>query len=54
SRQALKKPLPDYESFKVQVTAWTANRNAEVGKVNWQFTTSDARIKLKGLYPKIV
>jgi hypothetical protein len=54
SRQALKKPLPDFESFKSQVTAWTANRNAEVSKVNWQFTTPDARIKLKRLYPKIV
>jgi len=50
-RQALAKPLPDFESFKNQVRAWTLRRNIECGKVNWQFTTADARIKLKRLYP---
>jgi hypothetical protein len=50
-RQALAKPLPDMDSFKKQVEIWTRNRNAECSKVNWQFTTKDARIKLKHLYP---
>ena len=49
--QALAKPLPDIESFKKQVKAWTSLRNIECSKVNWQFTTKDARIKLKRLYP---
>jgi hypothetical protein len=53
SRQALKKPLPDMESFKRQIKTWTLRRNSECSKVNWQFTTKDARVKLKKLYPVI-
>jgi hypothetical protein len=54
SRQALARPLPDMDSFKNQVRAWTLRRNAGGGKVNWQFTNADARIKLKRLYPTIL
>jgi hypothetical protein len=54
SRQALDKPVPDFESFKRNVEAWTKQRNEQGGKVNWQFTTKDARIKLRRLYPTIV
>jgi hypothetical protein len=54
SRQVLDKPLPDFESFKRNVETWTKQRNEEGGKVNWQFTTKDARIKLKRLYPIIL
>ena len=54
SRQALAKPLPDMESFKKQVRAWTIRRNADAAKINWQFTTKDARIKLARLYPSIL
>jgi hypothetical protein len=54
SRQALAKPLPDMESFVKQVETWTINRNIECSKINWQFTTKDARIKLKKLYPVIL
>lgn len=53
SRQALAKPLPDMESFKKQIKAWNIKRNIECSKINWQFTTQDARIKLKKLYPDI-
>jgi transposase len=53
-RQALSKPLPDLVSFKRQVKAWTLLRNIECSKISWQFTTSDARIKLKKLYPSII
>jgi len=49
-RQALAKPLPDMDSFRKQVKAWTLQPNIEGAKVNWQFTTKDARIKLKRLY----
>jgi len=54
SKQALEKPLPDMESFKRQIEAWTMDRNAKCSKVNWQFTTKEARIKLKRLYPEIL
>ena len=54
SRQALAKPLPDLESFKQQVRAWTIKRNTECVKINWQFNTQDARIKLARLYPTVV
>ncbi len=54
NRQVLGKPLPDLESFKQQVRAWTINRNKECVKVNWQFKTQDARIKLARLYPVIL
>jgi hypothetical protein len=53
-RQALAKPLPDMDSFKKQVKAWTMLRNINCCKANWQFTTKDARIKLKRLYPVIL
>ncbi|MDR0271710.1 MAG: IS630 family transposase, partial [Clostridiales bacterium] len=42
------------ESFKKQVKSWTLLRNIECSIINWQFTTKDARIKLKRLYPVIV
>ncbi len=54
SRQALAKPLPDIDSFAKQVKAWTLRRNMECSKIDWQFTTSDARVKLKRLYPVVL
>ena len=54
SRQALGKPLPDLKTFRQQVRAWTVKRNAKSAKINWQFKTQDARIKLARLYPVIV
>ncbi len=54
SCQALSKPLPNLESFKQQVRAWTINRNMECAKINWQFKTQHARIKLARLYPVIL
>jgi len=53
-RQALTKPFPDMDSFQKAIRAWTDKRNAECTKVNWQFTTKDARIKLKRLYPVLL
>jgi len=50
-RHALAKPFPDMDSFRNQITAWNFRRNLQSSKVNWQFTTDDARIKLKHLYP---
>lgn len=54
SRQALAKPLPDFDSFVHQVRSWTLRRNASGGKVSWQFRSADARIKLARLYPPLV
>lgn len=53
SRQCLKGYLSDIEDVMSQVSAWSADRNARAISVNWQFTTADARIKLKSLYPII-
>jgi hypothetical protein len=35
------------------VAAWVAQRNAAGTAIDWQFTTADARIKLKHLYPSV-
>lgn len=51
SRQALAKPFPNLKSFREAVAAWCIRRNSERRTIDWQFTTSDARIKLKKLYP---
>ena len=52
-RQCLDRRIPDQETLKKEVKAWNQERNNKMGKVNWQFTTKDARIKLKRLYPVI-
>ena len=51
SRQCLKKRIPDQQSMRKEVQAWEQNRNNMKLKVDWQFSTKDARIKLKRLYP---
>jgi len=50
-RQALGKPASDMATLKAKIKSWTLRHNLECSKVNWQFTTHDARIKLKHLYP---
>ncbi len=53
SRQCLDRRIPDKESLQREVAAWEKRRNRESRKIDWQFTTADARIKLKRLYPSI-
>lgn len=53
ARQCLDRRIPELESLRREVAAWEADRNAEAVKVDWQFTTADARVKLKKLYPTI-
>jgi hypothetical protein len=53
ARQCLDRRIPDLEALRREVAAWVAQRNAAVVKVEWQFTTADARVKLKSLYPTI-
>jgi transposase len=51
SRQCLDRRLPDRETLAREVAAWEQERNQTGTSVNWRFTTADARIKLKHLYP---
>ncbi len=51
SSQCLKRRIPDKGSLIREVAAWELRRNASYAGVDWQFTTADARIKLKRLYP---
>jgi transposase len=53
ARQCLDRRIPDLEALRGEAAAWVAARNAAVVKVDWQFTTADARVKLKRLYPTI-
>ncbi len=53
SRQCLDQRLPDRATLAQQVVAWQARRNAATTRITWRFTTADARIKLKHLYPSI-
>jgi hypothetical protein len=49
--QCLDRRLADQATLQREVTAWQAARNRAGRGVNWRFTTEDARIKLKHLYP---
>jgi len=53
SRQCLDRRVPDFATLAAEVAAWQARRNAAGGTVDWRFTTDDARIKLKRLYPSV-
>ncbi len=53
ARQCLDRRIPDEQTLRREVAAWESQRNAAVVKVDWQFTTDDARVKLKKLYPTI-
>lgn len=50
-RQVLNERLGNIEIVKQKVAAWQAKQNEKQLKINWRFTTEDARIKLKRLYP---
>ena len=53
SRQCLKRRIATKSEMSKELNAWMCQRNQAATKTDWQFTTSDARIKLKSLYPKI-
>jgi len=50
-RQCLSGRIPDIETVRTEVKAWEKTRNQNQVGIDWQFTTEDARIKLKRLYP---
>jgi len=53
SRQCLDRRMPDMAFLESEVKAWEDERNDQIVKVQWRFTTADARFKLKHLYPII-
>jgi hypothetical protein len=50
-RQCLDRRIGSIEELTAEVTAWVQDRNDDEAVVSWQFTTEDARVKLKRLYP---
>lgn len=52
--QCLKKRIDTIQTMKKEVNAWQLHRNNRNCTINWQFTNSEARIKLKRLYPTYV
>lgn len=53
SRQCINRRIPDQINLRKEINAWQTKRNLNPQKMNWQFTTKDARIKLKKLYPTL-
>jgi len=53
SRQCMDRRIPDQEILKKEISAWQEKRNAIARPMEWRFTTEDARIKLKKLYPTL-
>jgi hypothetical protein len=52
-RQCLPERVPSLEEMRALTRAWNEDRNSKQTKVDWQFFSDDARIKLKRLYPKV-
>ncbi len=53
SRQCLNRRIGSAEELRAETAAWQAERNQSASKVRWQFTTADARRKLRRLYPQL-
>ncbi len=53
SNQCLDRRIPDKNTLIDEVAAWEHDRNKNHAKADWQFTTADARVKLKRLYPAL-
>lgn len=52
--QCLNRRIDNMKTMKEEVKAWESHRNNKKAVINWRFTTHDARIKLKRLYPTII
>ena len=50
-RQCLKRRLPDMEILEREAEAWCEERNRIGASVDWRFSTEEARIKLRSLFP---
>ena len=53
TKQCLDRRIPDIETLRSETAQWAQDRNAGQKSLDWRFTTDQARIKLKRLYPKI-
>jgi hypothetical protein len=53
SRQCLDRRIADADTLTSEVAAWETGRNARQTAIDWRFTTADARIKLRHLYPSL-
>jgi len=53
ARQCLDRRIPDAPTLEAEVAAWVRQRNQAGATIDWQFTTADARVKLKHLYPSV-
>ena len=53
-RQCLAQRIDDGQRLAEEAAAWERDRNSGANRVNWQFTTDDARIKLRRLYPEFI
>ena len=53
ARECLDRRISDQSTLRREIEAWQDRRNRDTIRVNWRFTTADARIKLKSLYPSI-
>jgi hypothetical protein len=51
SSQCLSRRIPDKQTLQTEIAAWQDHRNKHHAKADWQFTTDDARVQLKRLYP---
>ncbi len=52
TRQCLDRRIDDLTNLNAELAAWQDATNADQRQVDWQFTTADARIKLRHLYPR--
>ena len=53
SRECLSRRIADPTTLQHEIQTWQTARNEQCATVEWQFTTDDARIKLKKLYPAV-
>jgi DDE superfamily endonuclease len=53
SRQCLDRRVPDFETLEAEAASWQQRRDAAGVKIDWRFSTGEARIKLKRLYPSL-
>ena len=53
NRQCLDRRVPDFESLQAEARAWQQRRDEKGVRIDWRFSTDDARIKLKRLYPSL-
>ena len=53
NRQCFSRRIDNIETVKEEVSAWCESRNNLNAKINWQFTTTEARVKLRTFYLKL-